>query len=74
MGRPAKYTCEEEKREANCAKSARHFEKNRDLINCKRLIKYHNKCLTKPNLTEKQRKKHELKLFELNQQLEAYSK
>ena len=71
MGRPAKYNCEEERREANCEKSARYFEKNRDLINCKKLIRYYNKCLLKPNLTEKQQKKYELKLCELNTQLDA---
>ena len=71
MGRPAKYNCEEERREANCEKSARYFEKNRQVINIKKLIRYHTNQLLKPDITEKQRKKSELKLFELNNQLEA---
>lgn len=71
MGRTPKYTCEEERREGDLMRYRRYNESHRDIKNVRNKIRYYNKCLLKPDITEKQREKYNLKLFELNNQLEA---
>lgn len=71
MGRPAIYTCEEERKEADLMRWRRYNENHRDIKNVRNKIRYYQKCLLKDDLTKKQRDKYNLKLFELNNQLNA---
>jgi len=72
MGRPRIYSSSDyESYDADKAKRNRYYERNRDSEKIKRSIRYYNKCLSNNSLNEDKRKKYELKLFELNEQLKA---
>ena len=68
---PKIYANEEDRMNARKITYLNNYYNNSEVKNIQRLINYHKKCLKNPNLSEDKIAKHNLKIFENQQKLNA---